>query len=211
MKKIEVAVGSVFGRLTILSIGHTDGKRSAVCQCLCGNKKSARISEISSGRVASCGCLRRETTSKLTYAHGEARVGKASPEYKIWSGMIRRCRPGNKDYGDRGITVCDRWTGDNGFQNFVEDIGRRPSDVYSIDRFPNTLGNYEPGNVRWADDVQQNRNARSNRKISIGGKRMVLAEAIERYALVREGTVRMRLHRGWTPAKAILTPLGGHR
>src|SRR5678816_2973212 len=82
-----------------------------------------------------------------------------TPEYNSWEHMIGRCtRPSYEfyhRYGGRGITVCERW---RRFENFYADVGPRPSPKHSIDRFPNRNGNYEPGNVRWANPVEQGRN-----------------------------------------------------
>lgn len=84
------------------------------------------------------------------------RVSKTR-EYKSWSSMIDRCTNPNNNgysrYGGRGITVCDRWRGKDGFKNFKEDMGPRP-EGYSIDRI-DFDGNYEPGNCRWASASQQ--------------------------------------------------------
>jgi hypothetical protein len=60
-----------------------------------------------------------------------------------------------------GVTVCERWTGTDGFLNFLADMGPRPSDGHSLDRI-NVYGNYEPGNCRWATQTVQNRNTRNN-------------------------------------------------
>lgn len=137
-----------------------------------------------------------------------------TPEYRAWVAMKNRCLNPNqarfKDYGGRGIKICRRWLGERGFQNFLDDMGPKPSPAYSMDR-KKTNRNYTKSNCQWATKVQQARNARSNRIVTLRGKRLVLAEAIERHATVAAHTVRMRLHRGWTPAKAILTPLGGVR
>jgi len=81
--------------------------------------------------------------------------------------LNNRCKnPKNPEYhryGGRGIKVCDRWGGVNGYKNFLEDLGERPSLDYSIDRFPNNnTGNYEKNNCRWATEPEQQRNKRSN-------------------------------------------------
>jgi len=93
--------------------------------------------------------------------------GKWTPEYGIYRGMIQRCSDRKsknwKDYGGRGIRVCDRWlhgeNGKSGFACFLAAVGLRPTPKHSIDRIDNQ-GNYEAGNVRWATRRQQNNNKR---------------------------------------------------
>lgn len=91
------------------------------------------------------------------------------PLYKSWEAMKARCynqSAGNyAGYGGRGIKVCDRWLGENGFWNFAKDMGEKPKG-YSLDRI-NPNGNYEPKNCRWADRYtqQSNRRTKSNTKI----------------------------------------------
>lgn len=84
-----------------------------------------------------------------------------TPEYKAWFEMKRRCynknRKGYKNYGGRGIKVCDRWL--ESFENFYEDMGDRPSPNHSLDRI-DVNGNYEPSNCKWSDRTEQNYNQR---------------------------------------------------
>ena len=84
--------------------------------------------------------------------------------------MLGRCGNPNdsafKDYGGRGITVCDRWK--ESFENFLADMGERPSLEYSIDRI-DVNGNYTPENCRWATSKEQARNRRDNRALNGGG------------------------------------------
>jgi hypothetical protein len=94
--------------------------------------------------------------------------------------MKTRCYRSNyhqyKDYGGRGIKVCDRWLGDKGFYNFLEDMGNRPSMKHSLDRFPNNDGDYEPGNCRWATKRQQFEGRRNAILLEYNGQKMMLAE-----------------------------------
>jgi hypothetical protein len=160
-----------FGRLVVVQFSHqTLDKRSYwLCQCDCGGKTTVRSDALLRGQSTSCGCLQAEGTLRRT--HGESgswRKGlKKSIEYSTWQTMIVRCEypkaKGYERYGGRGIKVCERWR--NSFENFLADMGRRPSSKHSIDRIDND-GNYEPGNCRWAtDDIQNaNRNFGSSKR-----------------------------------------------
>lgn len=93
--------------------------------------------------------------------------GKRTLEYQSWLAMKQRCynkkHTHYKDYGGRGITVCDRWLDKlNGFENFLEDMGHRPSKEYSLDRIDNDKGYYKE-NCRWATKKEQANNRRGRK------------------------------------------------
>ncbi len=102
-------------------------------------------------------------------------------EYRAWSNAIDRCeRTSNKsyrDYGGRGISMCQRWR--SSFGNFLEDMGRKPSPTHMLDR-ENNHGNYEPGNCRWVTRTEQNRNRRNTVRVSFQGQIATLAEWADR-------------------------------
>lgn len=132
-------------------------------------------------------------------------------EYASWAGMTNRCRnKNNKDYaryGGRGISVHPGWDNHNdGFQNFYDYIGQKPTPKHEIDRYPNPNGNYEPGNVRWATREEQNRNKDNNHVLTYNGKTQCLGAWAQDLGIHRT-TLFSRLKKlGWSVEKAMTTP-----
>lgn len=173
-----IPTGTKFGRLTVVGVGERRGRNSTSrCRCICGTVKDVLnvcLKHDGTG-TQSCGCLHRERASERVklnpprLKHGSSKT----ITYISWQGMVSRCC-NNKDtnyprYGGRGIKVCTRWSDpDMGFQNFLADMGERPSSAHSIDRIKG--GNYEPGNCRWATRVQQNQNVGVKKSNSTGFK-----------------------------------------
>jgi hypothetical protein len=193
--------GTVFGRLTVLSRStesHKHGQAHWVCRCSCGTKTTVAGDMLRRGRSKSCGCLRAEMSADRARTHGLS----ATTEHKSWRHMLGRCRNksdrGWPNYGGRGITVCDRW---DSFENFMADMGPKPSPAHSIDRIDNDKG-YEPGNCRWATSVEQNNNRRSSKVIEHNGIRRSLAQWAEAIG-VQAGTIAWRLKSGWPTERAI--------
>lgn len=135
----------------------------------------------------------------MNFKHGMI----ATPEYRVWSGILTRCTNANDShfprYGGRGITICGRWLE---FSNFYADMGPRPSAAHSIDRFPDNDGNYEPNNCRWATMKEQSNNRCSNRRIEFNGEALTIAGWADRAGLSRS-LIRHRLAAGWSVADAL--------
>ncbi len=200
-------IGKRFGRLTVTSVARIGGRPHAVCRCDCGSERAVDQRSLNIGVTRSCGCIRREQLSARRLKHGEANPWNQTVEYRTWVSMKRRCYtaegPDRKHYRDRGITVCDRWR--DSFDNFLADMGRRPSPQHSIDRIDND-GNYEPGNCRWATKREQNCNSRNNRRLTAFGKTQPISEWA-REAGISRSVLEKRLASGWTIEDALQRPL----
>jgi hypothetical protein len=154
-------LGVRFGRLVVIgeSLPGPYRARRLLVRCDCGTEKTVWLVNLVGGDTKSCGCLQQEWVAEQR-ARGEERA--KIPEYRAWAQMIHRCtNPRNKNwkgYGGRGITVCPEWQND--YLAFLNHVGQRPGPKYSLDRYPNNDGNYEPGNVRWATAKEQMNNRR---------------------------------------------------
>lgn len=156
----EDLVKQKFGRLTVARfVGRSESKKRIYeCVCDCGNTVTIYAQDLKRNHTKSCGCLRIDTTTKLKLSHGL----RHRAEYSNYSSMKNRVlNPKHQDfkyYGGRGITICAAWL--ESFANFFRDMGPKPSEKHSLDRYPDVDGNYEPGNVRWATPKEQVANRR---------------------------------------------------
>ena len=191
-----------FGRLIAISRFCGGDKSKWLCLCDCGKEKVVRSSRLKSGTTKSCGCFRREHSSKSNSTHG---LSKTST-YRAWSSMKQRCLNPNVEqypnYGGRGITLCDRWML---FTNFIEDMGLSPSPAHSIDRIDNNIG-YSPENCRWATLIEQANNKRSNRRITVSGETKTVREW-SRHLGISNDVIYERLRIGWSEIRAVTEPV----
>lgn len=140
--------------------------------------------------------------------HGFARRGQKTKEYHIWRGIIARCEnPNNKNfhqYGGRGISICKEWRND--FTKFLKDVGKKPTPKHTIDRVDSN-GNYEPNNCKWSTWKEQQNNKRSNKMLTLNGKSLTVSQWAEQLG-VKQGTLYMRVHRGWSDEKILTQKIG---
>lgn len=159
-------VGQQFGKWTVYSIKPKLKKYkkcimySIKCQCVCKTIRYINKYDLVSGRSTNCGCVRNEKTKARNTIHGlSSRTGRHLI-YGVWAGMKNRCtntsHVGYKDYGGRGIKVCDRWLK---FENFRDDMLSSWKKGLQLDRINND-GNYETKNCRWVNSAQNRRNRR---------------------------------------------------
>ncbi len=201
--------GQKFGRLTAISYLGVDSRSYSVwqCRCDCGTIGEFSSDVLRKGHTRSCGCLKRDKFLERITKHGHTSMRDgASPEYNAWNNMVRRCnRPNHPSYhiyGGRGINVCQRWLK---FENFLSDVGVRPSPNHSIHRIENDSG-YVEGNVKWATAFEQQNSRRNNHRISFSGKTQTLTQWATETG-INYVALHYRLKRGWSVDKALTTPL----
>jgi hypothetical protein len=200
----EMVAGFRQGKLTAISPAPNMGPTKAwFFRCDCGSIKSIRVTNFYSKNCKSCGCMQGR--------FGSRGGNYGTPEYKAWLGMRGRClyEPGRSypRYGGRGITICDRWL--QSADNFIEDMGRRPSKNHSLDRINNNLG-YEPSNCRWATRIEQANNKSNNRILTVLGVSKSVAEW-SREMSVSTVTIFSRLKWGWSDEDAVMKPIDTRR
>lgn len=197
---IDIA-GQVFTRLTVISYaGHHEWN----CICACGIKVIIKGGHLRSGNTKSCGCLHRDWLAENNTRHGDASRRATTPEYRAYHQAKDRCYNTHyhayKSYGGRGIQFKF-----DSFAQFLEHIGRRPSNRHTLDRI-DVDGHYEIGNVRWVTMHEQNRNRSDHRFITINGATQCVADCADAYG-VSPDLVYERLSRGWCAHCSLTRPL----
>lgn len=204
MGKLIDLTGKRYGRLIVLKRAKDNdchNKPRWLCKCDCGNVLEVSGASLKSGNTKSCGCLNRDLLTK----HG--RSGQRI--YHVWRNMISRCYRATdqhwKDYGARGIKVCDAWK--NSMEEFIKWAEQSGYESHlTIDRI-DVDGDYTPENCRWADVKTQNNNKRSSVRIEYKGGVYSLAE-FARATNLSKSVVFKRYKAGYTPEE-IIHPLNG--
>lgn len=191
-------IGKRFTRLVVLN---EDGKNGNgflySCQCDCGSVKTISGPLLRDGKVKSCGCLKSEQMSAKNTTHGASK----SSAYQSWQAMKNRCLNQNqlafKNYGARGITICDDWLN---FETFLKDMGERPKGT-TLERKNNALG-YSKENCVWATIAEQNKNTRQVVKLTHNGVTLIMRDWANLLGIPYP-TIQDRRRRGW-PVERIL-------
>ena len=200
MGKIKDLTGQRFGKL--VAIKPLDEKQNNklvwLCKCDCGNETNVIGTKLTSGNTKSCGCLKKK--------HGMF----GTRLYNVWHSMKERCyvesATSYKNYGERGIKVCDEWQEFIPFMKWAYANGydeNAPRGQCTLDRIDYN-GDYCPENCRWADWGTQTSNKSSNRYITYNGK----TQTIHQWSIdigLNEQTLTNRINRGWSIERALTT------
>lgn len=193
----ENFINKKFNQLTIIEdLGRCPKWRKilVLCRCDCGKEKVLYLSHLKSGNTKSCGHYQKE----LPTTHGLSKT----PEYRAYFGAKNRCEnPNNnayKDYGGRGIKFKFL-----SFEEFIGEVGLKPSEKYSIDRINND-GHYEIGNVKWSTSTEQNKNQRKRKPYTRETKEKIPKWSVDRqmalFYNISLQTVKRRMKDGWCDA-----------
>ncbi|MEY9980363.1 hypothetical protein [Lysinibacillus sp. RC79] len=184
-----------FGRLTVLKlhevVTYKNNKKVArwLCKCSCGKETIVFRSNLINGHSTSCGCYQKEIVSTHNLTNHRL--------YSIWLDIKKRCfdknRKSYKDYGGRGITICDEWKEFINFYNWS--INNGYSNSLTIDRIDNDR-DYELSNCRWTTRFVQNNNTRKNVYVEFDGERKTLSQLAREYEL-SPSTIKYRLNNGY--------------
>ena len=152
-----------------------NGRVYWMCRCDCGNTFVRRSDIIKHPDVKSCGCYQKKRNKTSSLKHGDgSNKSEYHRLYHSWQSMKNRCLNEKyvqfKDWGGRGITICDEWLGENGYINFKKwALSHGYNEKLTLDRI-DVNGNYEPSNCRWITKTEQNKNTRKCKHIKYNDK-----------------------------------------
>lgn len=183
-----------------------------LCICECGNCCAVNEQYLKNGTTQSCGCYRREITSKNAKNRG-VHYEAHSRLYNVWCSMRDRCYNSNhprfKNYGGRGIKVCDEWLSYVPFRDWSMEHGYDPDakrGECTLDR-RDVNGDYCPENCQWVDMLVQQNNRTNNRKFTWNGETKTIKQWADELGIDRT-TITYRIDKsGMTFEDAITIPI----
>lgn len=162
---MSVLCGEIYGRLTVVltrtPVRTKRNEQLVLCVCQCGQEIYVTAHKLKSGHTKSCGCLQRDIVRARQTRHGRY----YEPEHTVWRNMRKRCSDHRYAQWYGNVRVCDRWQ--NSYENFLADVGRKPTPDASLDRI-DPSGHYEPSNVRWVPKHKQAHNTKTFRTNKTG-------------------------------------------
>lgn len=203
--------GQRFGRLTVIEEAGRDKHRNVIwkCRCDCGNESYVTTADLK--KTKSCGCWNIDAIIQRNTRHGASKRGSITKLYKVWAAVKQRCtNPKNKaykNYGGRGIKLCDEWLEYEPFEEWAFENGY--AEGLQLDRIDNN-GSYSPDNCRFVSTLENSHNKRNNVWITIDGKTALAVDWAKEVGVDVE-VIRKRLRKGWTPKEAVFAPLGTRR
>lgn len=217
---IEIKVGERYGYWTVIGEPErfVNMSKQCLCRCVCGKEKYVGFYHLVRGESTNCGCIVAKNKGEWNKTHKRTHGGTAGDKerlYTVYTGMLKRCYlKSNKaydNYGGRGISVCDEWRGEHGYENFREWAyangynPEAPKHICTIDRI-DVNGNYEPSNCRWISAKEQGNNRRDNHLLTYNGETRTVTEWAEKIGM-KPVTLFQRLRKGWTVERALTQPI----
>jgi hypothetical protein len=216
MSNLKDLTNKKFGYLTVIKRApdhiQSNGRHRTkwVCKCQCGNKTIVGTDQLVGNRTRSCGCyhIKRATEANIKHNMAETRI------YRIWHNVKTRCfnknSPRYKDYGARGIRICNEWLDFKTFYRDMSESYNKHCKKYgekntTLDR-KNNNKNYCKENCKWSTFKEQANNKRDTHYITFNGETLSIAQMARKYS-IPSGTLYRRINDGWKVEKAMTKPL----
>lgn len=198
-KKLPIyEIGTKFGDWTVIAIEVKDyaGKANVAfsrVSCVCGTEKSIPNFTLRTGRTNGCGCRGRRIAGESRVTHGKS----GSPIYRLWLGIKYRLKT---QLAYKDITLYAAWETDfPAFEKFILGLGDKPTPAHTLDRI-NPFGNYEPGNLRWADKQTQALNRTNSVENTLNNSKVLIGQKYDMLTVL-ELVIKARGKRNWPAAR----------
>ena len=208
MSNLIDLTGQKFGRLTVIERSYIPSKKTRwLCKCDCGETRHVLSYQLRSGKTKSCGCFSKDFARENFSTHNLSK----EKLYFVHNTMNMRCHNENsteyKNYGARGISVCDEWRGRQGVVNFYNwSLSNGYKEGLQIDRI-DVNGNYEPNNCRWVSSKEQSINKRTNHLLNYNGETKTIKEFSEIYNIPYKTLFNRIVYLNWSIEKSLKHPV----